>query len=322
MSSNYSEIASKLNSAADTIESNITTISNRKSSFDSIWSGSAHDNLIGNLKTSVNNAKTQVSNLRKMAGCLNNLQSYKDKKESRDSLAKQLSGIPNTEENAVTISRLRYDIEALDKDLTTLRSRINGSIGSFSRVSKNFSIINFEMTEEKEKAKEEQRALQASQAKVSSSNQTMIKDSYSNPDFSNLDAWVYKNPYAQAGYTGQCTWFSWGKFYETYGYSPGFTGDGCNCVDQLIRAHGDKFYKSDTPVAGSVFSVLARSGHPHGHTGMIIAVNGDTITVQDGNYNGTSDSFAVAQRDWGTYQINLNEWKSRYSNGVVFANPI
>ena len=298
MSSNYSEIASKLNSAADTIESNITTISNRKSSFDSIWSGSAHDNLIGNLKTSVNNAKTQVSNLRKMAGCLNNLQSYKDKKG------------------------LRYDIEALDKDLTTLRSRINGSIGSFSRVSKNFSIINFEMTEEKEKAKEEQRALQASQAKVSSSNQTMIKDSYSNPDFGNLDAWVYKNPYAQAGYTGQCTWFSWGKFYETYGYSPGFTGDGCNCVDQLIRAHGDKFYKSDTPVAGSVFSVLARSGHPHGHTGMIIAVNGDTITVQDGNYNGTSDSFAVAQRDWGTYQINLNEWKSRYSNGVVFANPI
>lgn len=32
-----------------------------------------------------------------------------------------------------------------------------------------------------------------------------------NPNFNNLEAWVTKNPYAQAGLYGQCTWFAWGK---------------------------------------------------------------------------------------------------------------
>ena len=89
----------------------------------------------------------------------------------------------------------------------------------------------------------------------------------------------------------------------------------------MLRAHGDKFYKSDTPVAGSVFSILPTGSNPHGHTGMIIAVNGDTITVQDGNYNGTSDSFAVAQHDWGTYNISLSDFRAKHPSGVVFANP-
>ena len=321
MGSNYSEIATRLNSAADTIESNIATISGKKSSFDSIWTGSAHDNLMSNYSTSVTNAKNQVSNLRRLVGCLNNLQSYKEKKESRDRLETQLNNTPNTEENAVIRSRLIYDIEAINRDLGILKSRLVSSVSGFTRVSKNYNIIKFDMEEETESLKAEQAAVAATQAKTSSSSQSMVKTSNSNPDFSNLDAWVNKNPYAQAGYTGQCTWFSWGKFYETYGYSPGFTGDGCQCVNELLRAHGDKFYKSDTPVAGSVFSILPTGSNPHGHTGMIIAVNGDTITVQDGNYNGTSDSFAVAQHDWGTYNISLSDFRAKHPSGVVFANP-
>ncbi len=315
----YSAIASKLNSAADDIESKVSVIKKSKSSLDSIWQGSAHDNLTGNLETSINNAKTEVSNLRKMAGSLNNLQAYKNKKEERERLSSQLSNTPSTEENASTISSLKSKISTLDNDLWLLKTRVEGSMNSFSGNSKQFEIITFDASDYKE--------MSASESKKTNSNSTssssnFVKAAYSNPNFNNLDAWVYKNPYAQAGYTGQCTWFSWGKFYETYGYSPGFTGNGCDCVDQLLAAHGDKFYKSDTPVAGSVFSILPRSGHPYGHTGMIIAVDGNKITVQDGNYNGTSDSFAVAQKDWGTYTIDLNEWKSRYSNGVVFANPI
>ena len=31
-----------------------------------------------------------------------------------------------------------------------------------------------------------------------------------NPNFNNLEAWVTRNPYAQAGLYGQCTWFAWG----------------------------------------------------------------------------------------------------------------
>ena len=37
---------------------------------------------------------------------------------------------------------------------------------------------------------------------------------------------------------------AWGRFYELYVYSPGFTGNGNQCMDQLVAAHPDKFEKS------------------------------------------------------------------------------
>jgi surface antigen len=318
----YSALASKLNSDADSLEATLNTIDSKKGSFNKIWSGPSHDNLMSNYGTSVNNAIAQVGNMRKLAGCLNNLQAYKDKKETRDSLQTQLNNTPVTDENSVAISRLKYDIGNLNSEIDSLRKRISGAASSFSKVSKKFSIITFDTSEEKASTETSDSSSTENSSPVSTSGSTqMVKTSYSNPDFNNSAAWVSQNPYAQAGYTGQCTWFSWGKFYETYGYSPGFTGNGCDCADQLLAAHGDKFYRSDTPVSGSVFSVLASGGHPYGHTGMIIAVDGDTITVQDGNYNGTSDSFAVAQNDWRTYTTTLSEFKSRFGN-VVFANPI
>ena len=47
------------------------------------------------------------------------------------------------------------------------------------------------------------------------------------------------NPYAQSNLYGQYSWFAWGRFYEIYGYSPCFIGDGWDCVDQLIATHID-----------------------------------------------------------------------------------
>ncbi len=32
-----------------------------------------------------------------------------------------------------------------------------------------------------------------------------------NPNLNNLEAWVTKKPYVQAGLYGQCTWFAWGE---------------------------------------------------------------------------------------------------------------
>ena len=32
-----------------------------------------------------------------------------------------------------------------------------------------------------------------------------------------------------------------GRFYELYGYDPGFSGDGSSCVKELVAAHPDKF---------------------------------------------------------------------------------
>ena len=136
-----------------------------------------------------------------------------------------------------------------------------------------------------------------------------------NPNFNNLEAWVTKNPYAQAGLYGQCTWFAWGRFYEIYGYDPGFTGNGWDCVDQLLAAHPDKFERSTTPVAGAVFSGIGKN-----HVGIVIDYDGTNITIQDGNYDGITNTFEDAKSDWKTVTYTLDEYRIRMG-GVVFANP-
>lgn len=115
-----------------------------------------------------------------------------------------------------------------------------------------------------------------------------------NPNLNNLEeAWVTKNPYAQAGLYGQCTWFAWGRFYELYGYDPGFSGDGSSCVKELVAAHPDKFERSSSPKAGAVFSAIG-----HNHVGIVIAVKDNTITVQEGNLDGITNTFQYAKKDW------------------------
>ena len=136
-----------------------------------------------------------------------------------------------------------------------------------------------------------------------------------NPNFNNMEAWITKNPYARVGLYGQCTWFAWGRFYELYGYDPGFTGNGWNCVDQLVAAHQDSFERSLTPKPGSVFSGIGVN-----HVGIVIAVDGDNVTIQEGNLDGKTNTFLDAKTDWHTVTYTLNQLRYYY-RGVVFANP-
>ena len=136
-----------------------------------------------------------------------------------------------------------------------------------------------------------------------------------NPNFNNMEAWITKNPYARVGLYGQCTWFAWGRFYELYGYDPGFTGNGWDCVDQLIAAHPDLFERSLSPKPGSVFSGIGVN-----HVGIVIAVDGDYVTIQEGNLDGKTNTFQDAKTDWHTVTYSLNQLRSYY-RGVVFANP-
>ena len=136
------------------------------------------------------------------------------------------------------------------------------------------------------------------------------------PDFDNMEAWVTKNPYAKAGLYGQCTWFAWGRFYELYGYDPGFRGNGWDCVNQLLATHPDQFERSLFPVDGAVFSGIGAN-----HVGIIISVNDDTLTVQEGNLDGITNTFQDAKKDWHTAIYTLDQLRSVY-RGVVFANPI
>lgn len=136
-----------------------------------------------------------------------------------------------------------------------------------------------------------------------------------NPNFNNMEAWITKNPYARAGLYGQCTWFAWGRFFELYGYDPGFTGNGWNCVDQLVAVHPDLFERSLSPKPGSVFSGIGVN-----HVGIVIAVDGDYVTIQEGNLDGKTNTFQDAKTDWHTVTYSLNQLRSYYK-GVVFANP-
>lgn len=135
------------------------------------------------------------------------------------------------------------------------------------------------------------------------------------PNFDNYDAWVNKNPDAQAKLYGQCTWFAWGRFYELYGYSPGFIGDGWKCVDQLLKTHGDKFERSTTPKAGAVFSGIGRN-----HVGIVIDVKGDVLIIQEGNLDGKTNTFKDARKDWHTKEYTLSQLRAAMQ-GVIFANP-
>ena len=143
-----------------------------------------------------------------------------------------------------------------------------------------------------------------------------IPEASEQPDFTNEDAWGDNNPYTRLGLTGQCTWFAWGRFYEIYGYDPGFRGNGWDCAAELVAAHPDKFELSYAPAAGAVFSTIG-----HNHVGIVIAVDGDKITVQDGNLDGESNPFVEAMTDWHEVIWNIDAFVEHHG-GVIYAVPI
>lgn len=143
------------------------------------------------------------------------------------------------------------------------------------------------------------------------------------PDFNNDLAW--RHPNNNYDY-GQCTWFAAGRLYELYGFYDGSLGNGNMWVQNLTTRHPDLFVRASTPIPGSVFSGDAS----HIHVGIVSAVNGNKITIQEGNLkqevgdnydNYHEDSWDYAIRDWQTVTITLAELRNRYGN-VTFANPV
>ena len=133
------------------------------------------------------------------------------------------------------------------------------------------------------------------------------------PNFNNHMAWGNNNPYSRNKLYGQCTWFAWGRFYELYGYSPGFTGDGWNCAKQLVNAHPEQFELSSNPQVGSIFSCIGRN-----HVGIVVGWDGTNITIQEGNLDGKTNTFGQAKSDWQTVTYEINQFR-RICDGVIFA---
>ena len=138
-----------------------------------------------------------------------------------------------------------------------------------------------------------------------------------NPNFNNLEAWVTKNnpKYANRIIKQLKALKKSHNLDELYGYDPGFTGNGWDCVDELLAAHRDKFERADTPKAGAVFSGIGKN-----HVGIVLKVDEENITIQDGNYDGKTNTFEEAKTDWRTNTYTLSELRRRHG-GIVFANP-
>lgn len=147
-----------------------------------------------------------------------------------------------------------------------------------------------------------------------------IGDLNSMPDF-NSGAYSdsSKNVY-YPGYTGQCTWFVAGRFYELYGYKAGFTGNGSECAGQLVRTYPDKFELSTSPAPGAIFSCTRFN-----HVGVVVGFDGQNITIQEGNINGLNDIYGarhpmnLAVNDWHTKTQPFGEFMAY--TGAVFAVP-
>lgn len=319
----FSEYGSKIASKSKLLSSDVHSVENID--IDSIWSGKAHDKQKNNLSSLIEGLNTQIKQLENLAIALNLIDKYDSAKKEINNYEKERSLLDSSASNySINYESYTNKINTKTAVKDGLKEKIIEALEKisiewdqqFSKISK-VDIVNTSSL-----LKTAEKEMNKINAGFDMSNTVVkiragITDS---PDFSNKEAWVTNNPYSQVGLYGQCTWFAWGKFYEIYGYSPGFTGNGNQCVGQLLNAHGDKFYKSDTPVAGAVFSMGLNE--ECGHVGIVVDVDYDnnTITIQDGNMNGRTDSFSVAQSDWRTQTYTLSEFNKK-RGGVVYANP-
>ena len=321
----YSGYVNRVN----TCKENIDSLSSAMLAVDieSSWSGNASTKQVTNLENVLNGLKEQNSYLGSLAAALELIDQYDDSK--RDEARYQS-----------TINNLNSESSSYQKDLDYYSSRRNNARDTKNELKKQINELLNSITNRYNETLTDIAATEVvntvnvfkdvdsiatnidasfdmSKTVVTSKS---LNEANMYPNFENREAWVSKNPYSMSGLYGQCTWFAWGRFYEIYGYSPGFTGNGNQCARQLLNAHGDKFYESSTPVPGAVFS--QGLGERYGHVGIVLAVDevNDTITIQDGNYNGSTDSFAVAQSDWGTRTMLLSEFCAK-RGGAIFACP-
>ena len=56
------------------------------------------------------------------------------------------------------------------------------------------------------------------------------------------------------------------------------------------------------------------------HVGIVLKVGGNNITIQDGNYDGITNTFEDAKKDWQTNTYTFDYYRLRMG-GIVFANP-
>ncbi len=314
------------------ISNNKTNIDSLSSAIEAIdiessWSGTAATKQVTNLETVLSGLKEQSANLSSLISVCTMIDEYDNSKRDEEKYQNYMN---NLDTEAANYQKDLNYYASMRNNATNnkneLKRKINELLNSISsRYNETLTDIPATQVVNTVNAFKGVDAISTTIGDAFDMSKTVVTAKSLNeanmyPNFDNREAWVSNNPYSMSGLYGQCTWFAWGRFYEIYGYSPGFTGNGNQCARQLLNAHGDKFYESTTPVPGAVFS--QGLGEQYGHVGIVLAVDeaNDKIIIQDGNYNGKTDSFSVAQSDWGTKELSLSEFCAK-RGGAIFACP-
>ncbi len=142
----YSAIASTLRTKCSELEG---FVSNTKSiSFDTVWSGSAHDSMSTSLVELIAKVETEISNIRTFADALDSLQKYKDHREKINQLKLQYYNMPNTEENKTARANLNSTINTLTVSNTQARNSIIKAISNYGAVSSEIEVVTYDSSVE------------------------------------------------------------------------------------------------------------------------------------------------------------------------------
>lgn len=136
----YSDIASKINSQVNTLNSTIAAI--KSINLSSVWKGAVHDKLVNNLNSSMAKMNDEILNLSVLVKMLNKLQEYRDKKLKKIELEEKLRRIPDEKENYSERSHLESEIEKIVKELNNLKVEIN-NLNSFNKSKSEYEVVNY-----------------------------------------------------------------------------------------------------------------------------------------------------------------------------------
>lgn len=138
----YSALASTLKTQLSELTYLTTDV--KAISFDSIWSGSAHDGLTTTLNDVISKVEKQKSNIQKFAETLELLQKYKDRKEKISSLKNEYSRLADTDENRNAKINLSSLINTLSVSNAQLKTNIINSLSGFDSVSSEVEIVTYD----------------------------------------------------------------------------------------------------------------------------------------------------------------------------------
>ena len=121
------------------------------------------------------------------------------------------------------------------------------------------------------------------------------------------------NPFTQAGYDGQCTWFAWGRAYEKLGINLKFEGNAGTWWG--VNKANNYFSYGSTPRANSL---AVWSGGGFGHVAFVEEVSGSNVLFNEANWNTFKDDKKTQGGGYDGYVKTLSEgaMKRRGLNGT------